>query len=135
MDDEAELTRRGAIAAGGAVVVAMALPVGPLVLADATKLEGTMITLFERNTVADYATWAKAFADFAPDLKAAGAISSVVYQSADNPENITVALDFATLEEAKAFLASPELKAARPGAGVATSPTVWFTTRVIANTY
>ena len=133
MNDEAKVTRRSAIVTGGAI--AAALTMAGRAPAQAAETEGTMITLFERDTVADYASWAKAFADFAPDLKAAGVVSSTVYQSVDNPNNITVAHDFTTLEEAKAFLASADLKAARPGAGVDTSPTVWFTTKVIAKVY
>jgi hypothetical protein len=89
-----------------------------------------MITLFERDTVSDFDTWQKAFKDFAPTLKAKGVVASAVYRSTDNPNDITVAHDFATLDEAKAFLGSRELHAARPGAGVEHSPTVWFTNRV-----
>jgi len=89
-----------------------------------------MITLFERATVADYATWRDAFAAFAMVLKEKGVVASTVYQSVDDPNDITVAHEFATLEEAKAFVESQELKAARPGAGVSETPTVWFTTRV-----
>lgn len=89
-----------------------------------------MITLFERDTVSDFATWKKAFADFAPTLKAKGVVASAVYQSVDDPNDITVAHDFATLAEAKAFLGSHELKAARPGAGVVDGPTIWFTAKV-----
>jgi len=57
-------------------------------------------------------------------------VASTVYQSVDDPKDITVAHEFATLEAAKAFLASQELKAARPSAGVTETPTVWFTVRV-----
>jgi hypothetical protein len=89
-----------------------------------------MITLFERDTVEDYDTWAKAFADFGPTLKQKGVVASSVYRSVENPNDITVAHQFATLAEAKAFLGSHELKAARPGAGVETGPTVWFTEKV-----
>ena len=89
-----------------------------------------MITLFERDTVDDYDTWAKAFAAFGPTLKAKGVVASSVYRSVENPNDITVAHDFARLAEAKAFLGSRELDAARPGAGVETGPTVWFTEKV-----
>jgi len=36
---------------------------------------------------------------------------------------------FATLESARAFAGSPELKAAMNGAGVTSAPTMWFATR------
>ena len=66
-----------------------------------------MITLFERATVADYDTWRKAFADFAPTLKAKGVVASAVYQSVDDPNDITVAHQFATLAEARPSSAAP----------------------------
>jgi Antibiotic biosynthesis monooxygenase len=89
-----------------------------------------MITLFERDTVSDFATWHKAFADFAPTLKQKGVIASAVYRSVDNPNDITVAHDFNTLAEAQAFIGSAELRRARPGAGVVNSPTIWFASKV-----
>ncbi len=89
-----------------------------------------MITLFERDTVDDYDTWAKAFRAFAPTLKAKGVVASAVYRSVDDPNDITVAHQFGSLAAAKAFLGSHELKEARPGAGVETGPTVWFTEKV-----
>jgi len=63
-------------------------------------------------------------------LEKRGVAASTVYQSVDAPNDITVAHELATLEEAKAFLDSQELKAARPSAGVTETPTVWFTRRV-----
>ena len=47
-----------------------------------------MITLFERDTVDDYDTWAKAFADFGPTLKAKGAVASSVYRSVEDPNDM-----------------------------------------------
>ena len=58
-----------------------------------------MATLFVRHTVADYAAWRRIFDDFA------------------------------TLESARAFAGSPELKAAMHDAGVTSAPTIWFATR------
>jgi len=89
----------------------------------------TGITLFERATVPDYEQWRKAFDAFGPDLKAMGVIGSAVFQSIDNPNAITVTHDFASLAEAKAFVESEALHAARPAAGVSTSPAIWFTRR------
>jgi len=90
---------------------------------------GAGVSLFERAVVEDFATWARAFADFAPDLERAGVIASAVYRSVDDPNDITVVHDFATLEAARAFLASATLKASRPAAGVDRTPTVWFAVR------
>jgi len=88
-----------------------------------------MVTLFVRHTVADYAAWRKVYDAFAPAQRAAGVTAAAVYQAADNPNDVTVTHDFATLAAAQAFTASTELKAAMQGAGVVGAPTVWFTTK------
>jgi hypothetical protein len=88
-----------------------------------------MATLFVRHTVADYAAWRRIFDDFAPTQKALGVTDKAVYQGADNANDITVTHDFATLEAAKAFAGSQELKAAMHDAGVSSAPSIWFTTR------
>ena len=89
-----------------------------------------MITLFSRDSVSDYGKWREAFERFQPTLREKGVVASAVYQSVDDPNDITVAHDFETLDAAKAFASSSELSAARPGAGVEDQPTMWFTTRV-----
>jgi hypothetical protein len=88
-----------------------------------------MATLFVRHTVADYAAWRRIFDDFAPTQKTMGVTDKAVYQAADNPNDITVTHDFATLDAANAFAGSPELKSAMHVAGVTSAPTIWFTTR------
>lgn len=86
-------------------------------------------TLFVRHTVADYATWRKAYDGFAPVQKARGVTAQAVYQSVENPNDVTVFHDFASLEAARAFVASDDLKQAMQGAGVIGAPTIWFTSK------
>ena len=88
-----------------------------------------MATLFVRHTVADYAAWRRIFDDFAPTQKALGVTDKAVYQAADNANDITVTHDFATLEAAKAFADSSELKTAMHDASVTSAPTIWFANR------
>lgn len=88
-----------------------------------------MATLFVRHTVADYAVWRRIFDDFAPTQQALGVTGKAVYQAADDANDITVTHDFASLEAARAFAGSPELKSAMHDAGVTSAPTIWFTTR------
>ena len=89
-----------------------------------------MATMFVRHTVSDYKAWRKAYDDFAPTQKAKGVTAKAVYQAADNPNEITVTHDFATIAAAQAFAGSPELKKAMQGAGVVGTPTIWFTNKV-----
>jgi hypothetical protein len=85
--------------------------------------------MFVRHTVANYAAWRGAYDAFAPVQKAKGVTAQAVYQAADNPNDITVTHEFATLEAAQAFVASDELRKAMQGAGVVGAPTIWFTNK------
>jgi hypothetical protein len=88
-----------------------------------------MTTLFVRHEVADYAKWRQVYDEFAPTQKSLGVQDHAVYRAIENPNDITVRHEFATLEAAKAFGASPELRTAMHDAGVEGAPSVWFTTR------
>lgn len=85
--------------------------------------------LFVRHEVTDYAVWRKAFDAFAPTQKKLGVIYSAVYRAADNPNDVTVIHDFHSVDKAKGFAASPELKAAMEKAGVKSAPQIWITTK------
>jgi hypothetical protein len=85
--------------------------------------------MFVRHEVTDYATWRKSYDGFGATQKKLGVQAQAVYQSTDNPNDVTATHDFASVEKAKAFAASPELKSAMEGAGVKSAPQIWFTTR------
>ncbi len=77
-----------------------------------------MIHLFMRHKVPNYNTWHKAFVDFRPTMKVNGAVASAVYRAVNNPSDISVVYNFSTLEGAKAFADSGELKITQSRAGV-----------------
>jgi hypothetical protein len=85
-----------------------------------------MATLFVRHTVKDYKAWRKAYDAFGPIQKAKAVKAEAVYQSAGNPNDVTVTHEFASAKEAEAFVASDELKQAMQGAGVVGAPTTWI---------
>ena len=89
-----------------------------------------MTTLFVRHQVADFAKWRQAYDDFDSTRQQLGVTGQAVYQAADNPNDVTVTHDFATLEAAQQFVASDELGSAMQRAGVAGEPTMWFADRV-----
>jgi quinol monooxygenase YgiN len=89
-----------------------------------------MTTMFVRHTVSDYKTWRKAYDEFTPIQKAKGVTAQAVYRAADNPNDITVTHEFASVEAAEAFAKSAELKSAMQSAGVAAAPTIWFASKV-----
>ncbi len=88
-----------------------------------------MTTLFVRHQAADYAAWRQVYDAFQPKARALGVQSDAVYQTAGDPNEITVTHDFATLESAQAFAASPELRSTMHDAGVVGAPTIWFAQR------
>jgi ABC-type sugar transport system substrate-binding protein len=88
------------------------------------------VHMFVRHEVADYGTWKKAYDGFRATQKKLGVVAQAVYQSTDNPNDVTVTHDFHSLEKAKAFAASPELKTAMEKAGVKGAPQIWYTTRI-----
>jgi hypothetical protein len=88
-----------------------------------------MATLFVRHHVAAYPAWRKTYDEFAPTREALGVTADAVYQAADDPNELTVTHDFATLSTAKAFVASPELHDAMDNSGVVGQPTIWITNR------
>ncbi|MGE0228653.1 MAG: antibiotic biosynthesis monooxygenase [Dehalococcoidia bacterium] len=85
-----------------------------------------MTIMFVRHQVQDYAAWRKVYDEFGPTQARLGVTGHAVYRAADNPNDITVTHEFASLEAAQAFAASPELHGAMAGAGVAGEPSIWF---------
>ncbi len=85
--------------------------------------------MFVRHTVADYKAWRGVYDGFQPRAKALGVEAEAVYQAADEPNDITVTHEFASIDAAHAFADSPELRETMQSAGVVGAPTIWFTTR------
>ena len=106
-----------------------ALMASVLVLALAAQVHSARadVRLFVRHEVTDYAAWRKVYNSFAATQKKLGVTAQAVYQSVDDPNDVTVTHDFKTAEQAKAFTASPELKEAMGKSGVKGAPTIWYT--------
>lgn len=88
-----------------------------------------MTTMFIRHQVNDYAAWRKVYDDFRPTQTRLGVTAEAVYRAADNPNDITVTHDFASVDAAQAFANSAELHSTMANAGVAGEPAVWFAQR------
>jgi hypothetical protein len=89
--------------------------------------EVRMIRMFVRHTVNDYNAWRKVYDAFADEQENAGVRSEAVYQSVDNPNDVTVLHDFVDIDAARAFVDSAMLREAMTSAGVQGQPQVWFT--------
>lgn len=87
------------------------------------------VRMFVRHDVADYTVWKKGYNAYAPTQKKMGVFFEAVYQSAENPNDVTVIHDFRSLEKAKAFAASPDLKDTMGKLGVKGVAQIWYTTK------
>ncbi len=87
-----------------------------------------MARLFVRHDVADYAAWRKVYDAFhaSGTPKRLGVTAEAVYRTAGKPDEVTAWHDFATEEQAEAFVASAELREAMRNAGVVGAPLVWI---------
>ncbi len=83
-----------------------------------------MAYMMGRIAVEDYATFRKAFDSREEMRKSAGALSSTVYQSVDDPNEVIVSVEFPTADAAKAFQGSQELREAMQRAGVQGPPRI-----------
>lgn len=86
-----------------------------------------MIRMFVRHPVADFATWKEAYDAFDEERRGMGVVGHAVFQSADDPADVTVWHDFENLQAAQGFAESNRLREVMSGAGVEGDPTVWFT--------
>jgi len=97
--------------------------------ATARPANATDVRMYVRHEVTDYAAWRKVYDAFDATRRKLGMTAQAVYRSVDNPSDVTVTHDFRSADKAKAFAASPDLKAAMEKGGVKGTPEIWFTTK------
>ena len=89
-----------------------------------------MINVLVHHEVADYSSWKVAF-DSAIDLRHKnGERGCRIFHGAGNVNDLTLFFEWESLEKARAFLGSAELKARMAQAGVKGTPRVDFLTEV-----
>lgn len=89
-----------------------------------------MINVLIHHEVADYTAWKAAF-DSAFDWRHKnGECACRIFRSAGNVNDITVFFEWESLEKARTFIASEELKAKMASAGVKSPPRVELLTEV-----
>ena len=86
-----------------------------------------MIHLFVRQDVTNYEEWCFAYDRFWRDSDAYGVPVRAVYQSIDNPNDITVEHIFENLDDARTLVASDDLAQAMTDAGILGTPQIWLT--------
>jgi len=87
----------------------------------------SMLTQFK---VKDFSEWKKVYETKKDFRVASGALSSQVYKDAADPNLVTLIFKWDSLENAKKFAASSELRSAQQAAGVQGLPSVSFLSEV-----
>lgn len=95
----------------------------------AVAAQAAGVRVFVQHKVKDYAAWRKAYDAFDATRKKLGVTAQSVFRVDGDPNNVIVIHDFATMDKAKAFAGSAELRETMEKAGVDGAPTIWFTTK------
>jgi len=85
-----------------------------------------MTNVLIKHKVDDFTTWKTEFDNFASFRKTGGEKSYRVMQTTDDPNNVIVFLEWESMDSARKFLGSNELKDAMGKAGVNEAPTIHF---------
>jgi hypothetical protein len=85
-----------------------------------------MIHVIVRHKVADYSRWKEAFDAHLNTRKAAGETEFRVLLSVDDPREVTLLFDWDSLDRARRFVGSADLKQTMKQAGVVGDPEVRF---------
>ena len=78
--------------------------------------------LMGRASMEDYAAFRKGFDGAEEERKAAGALSSSVFQSVDDPNEVIIQVEFSTADAAKEFSNSQGLRERMQSAGIKEPP-------------
>ena len=89
-----------------------------------------MINVLIQHEVADFTAWKAAFDSAFDWRRKNGERSCHIFRSAGSVNDLTLFFEWESLEKARAFIASDELKAKMASAGVKGSPRVDFLTEV-----
>ena len=85
-----------------------------------------MATLLVHHKVQDYSAWRKIFDDDANRRREYGSTEFQVFKSASDPNDLTVIMDYPSVDKAKAFATSDALKEKMKNAGVISQPELTF---------
>ena len=85
-----------------------------------------MAKLLVHHKVQDYSAWRKIFDDDDQRRKEYGSTGFQILQSASDPNDITVIMDWPSVDAARAFATSDALKEKMKNAGVISQPEMTF---------
>ena len=85
-----------------------------------------MAHLLIRHKVKDYSTWKAAFDGFFETRRAGGEIAWQILHPDDDLNNLVILFEWDSLDNARSFMANPDLKKTMEAAGVIEPPEAYF---------
>ena len=85
-----------------------------------------MAHLLIRHKVKDYTAWKAVFDDFIETRRASGEKSWQIWHPDDDPNNLLLLFEWDSLDNARTFMANPDLKGVMEEAGVIEPPEAYF---------
>ncbi len=85
-----------------------------------------MVNVLVRHKVANFEKWKATFDEHFSMRKAGGELNVRIFHNHEDPTDLTLLMDWETLEKAQKFINSDVLKNAMNAAGVSGAPTVIF---------
>ncbi|MCE8425777.1 MAG: hypothetical protein J5U17_08380 [Candidatus Methanoperedens sp.] len=85
-----------------------------------------MTYLLVRHKVKDYEKWKTLFDEHSATRKTGGSKGGRLFRNADNPDEMVIIFEWDSLEKAKKFAQSEDLKKTMQRAGVIDKPDVYF---------
>ena len=82
--------------------------------------------LLVRHKVQDYGKWRPAFDEHGATRRAGGGGNSQVFRDANDPSNIVILMEWDSLDNARQFAQSADLRQTMERAGVTDHPDVYF---------
>jgi len=89
-----------------------------------------MAKLYVHHKVADYAAWRAVFDSMDGIRRSFGQTGSQVFHTANDPNEIVALTEWNSIEDARRYAQSPELKEGMKRAGVVSQPDVLFLEQV-----
>ena len=85
-----------------------------------------MVHVLVRHKVADFNRWKESFDSHLNARMHAGETGCRLFQSVDDPRDVTLLLDWDSVEHARAFISSEDLRGRMQQAGVVGTPDVQY---------
>ncbi|HWR36780.1 MAG TPA: hypothetical protein VN622_13000 [Clostridia bacterium] len=85
-----------------------------------------MVNVLVRHTVVDFPKWKAVFDDHLAERKAAGELNCRIFHNHENDTDLTLLMEWETLDKAKRYMASDLLKNGMKLAGVTGTPEIIY---------